>query len=62
MFKHVVIVLPGISGSVLTKGGKEVWGASTAAICRPLLVAETAFRSLAINGVDDPSLDDLGTA
>ena len=32
IFKHLVVVLPGISGSVLSKDGKEVWGASTVAI------------------------------
>ena len=31
-FPDVVVVLPGISGSVLTKDGKEVWGTSSGAI------------------------------
>jgi hypothetical protein len=31
IFKDLVIVLPGISGSVLSKDGNEVWGASTIA-------------------------------
>jgi pimeloyl-ACP methyl ester carboxylesterase len=60
MFKHLVIVLPGISGSVLTKDGKEVWGTSTAAIWRAVTSGVDSIRSLAIQGIDDPSLDDLG--
>jgi Lecithin:cholesterol acyltransferase len=60
MFKHLVIVLPGISGSVLTKDGKEVWGTSTAAIWRAVTSGADSIRGLAIHGIDDPSLDDLG--
>jgi pimeloyl-ACP methyl ester carboxylesterase len=60
MFKHLVIVLPGISGSVLTKDGKEVWGTSTAAIWRAVTSGVDSIRGLAIHGIDDPSLDDLG--
>jgi pimeloyl-ACP methyl ester carboxylesterase len=60
MFKHLVIVLPGISGSVLTKDGKEVWGTSTAAIWRAVTSGVDSIRGLAIQGIDDPSLDDLG--
>ena len=60
MFEHLVIVLPGISGSVLSKDGKEVWGTSTAAIWRAVTSGGESIRALAIKGVDDPSLDDLG--
>ena len=60
MFEHVVVVLPGISGSVLSKDGTEVWGASTAAIWKAVTSGGDSIRSLAIKGVDDPSLDDLG--
>jgi pimeloyl-ACP methyl ester carboxylesterase len=60
IFKDLVIVLPGISGSVLSKDGKEVSGASTAAIWQAVTSSGDSIRSLAINGVDDPSLDDLG--
>ncbi len=60
IFKDLVIVLPGISGSVLSKDGKEIWGASTAAIWQAVTSSGDSIRSLAINGVDDPSLDDLG--
>ena len=60
MFKHLVIVLPGISGSVLSKNGKAVWGTSTAAIWQAVTTGGDSIRSLAIKGVDDASLDDLG--
>ena len=60
IFKDLVVVLPGISGSVLSKDGKEVWGASTAAIWKVVTSGGDSIRSLAIKGVDDPSLDDLG--
>jgi pimeloyl-ACP methyl ester carboxylesterase len=60
LFKHVVVVLPGISGSVLSKGGAEVWGTSTEAIWRAVTSGGGSIRDLTINGVDDPSLDDLG--
>jgi Lecithin:cholesterol acyltransferase len=60
VFKHLVVVLPGISGSVLSKDGKEVWGASTAAIWQAVTSGGDSIRSLAIKAVDDPSLDDLG--
>ncbi len=60
MFKHLVIVLPGISGSVLSKNGEEVWGTSTGAIWRAVTSGGQSVRDLAIQGVDDPSLDDLG--
>jgi hypothetical protein len=48
MFKDLVIVLPGISGSVLAKDGKEVWGASTAAIWKVVTSGGDSIRSLAI--------------
>ncbi len=60
MFKHLVIVLPGISGSVLAKNGEEVWGTSTGAIWRAVTSGGGSIRDLAIKGADDPSLDDLG--
>lgn len=60
IFKDLVIVLPGISGSVPSKDGKEVWGASTAAIWQAVTSGGESIRSLSIKGADDPSLDDLG--
>ena len=60
MYKHLVIVLPGISGSVLSRDGSEIWGTSTGAIWRAVTSGGDSIRDLAIKGVDDPSLDDLG--
>lgn len=60
IFKDLVIVLPGISGSVLSKDGKEVWGASTAAIWQAVTSGGESIRSLSIKGADDPSLEGLG--
>jgi hypothetical protein len=60
IFKDLVVVLPGISGSVLSKDGKEVWGASTVAIWQAVTSGGESIRSLSIKGADDPSLDDLG--
>ena len=60
MFKHVVVVLPGISGSVLTKNGAEVWGTSTGAIWRAVTSGGRSIRDLTIQGADDPERDDLG--
>jgi hypothetical protein len=59
IFEDLIIVLPGISGSVLSKDGKEVCGASTAAIWKAVTSGGGGIRSLAIQGMDDPSLDDL---
>jgi Lecithin:cholesterol acyltransferase len=59
MFKHLVVVLPGISGSVLSKDGNEVWGTSTEAIWRAVTSGGDSIRDLAVSGVDDPLLDDL---
>ena len=60
MYKNLVILLPGISGSVLSKDGKEVWGTSTEAIWRVVTSGGDAIRDLAIKGIDDPFADDLG--
>jgi pimeloyl-ACP methyl ester carboxylesterase len=60
IFKHLVIVLPGISGSVLSRDGVEIWGTSTGAIWRAVTSGGRSVRDLALKGVDDPTLDDLG--
>jgi hypothetical protein len=59
-FKDVVVVLPGISGSVLEKDGKEIWGTSTGAIWRAVTTGGDSINSLALGQVDDPQMDDLG--
>lgn len=56
----VVVVLPGIMGSVLKKDGKVVWGFSASALGSALFSLGGSIRkSLTLHG-DDPTLDDLG--
>lgn len=59
-YRHVVVVLPGITGSVLSKDGKEVWGASPATIFKAIATGGESIKSLALQAPDDPNLDDLG--
>jgi hypothetical protein len=55
---HIVVLLPGITGSVLARGGKEVWAASGSAVVRGLLSGAQSIRDLALHG--DSLEDDLG--
>jgi hypothetical protein len=58
--KDVVILLPGITGSVLRKNGTIVWGYSASTIGRALITQGTSMqRELALPD-DDPDVDDLG--
>jgi pimeloyl-ACP methyl ester carboxylesterase len=63
MAKHpmrdVVVLLPGILGSVLSRDGKEVWAPSGGAIRRALFSLLGSVKDLALH--DDPvDVDDLG--
>ncbi len=58
-FSDVVILLPGISGSALTKDGKVLWGTGAGGIWNALTTFGDSIRSLALSGDDDPTLDDL---
>jgi pimeloyl-ACP methyl ester carboxylesterase len=55
----VVVLLPGILGSVLTRDGKEVWAPSPGAIGRALWTLGRSVRSLTLDG-DPWERDDLG--
>lgn len=58
--RDLVIVVPGIMGSVLEKTGRgEVWSASAGATWRALSSGGASLRELAICG-DDTGADDLG--
>lgn len=59
-FPDLVVVLPGISGSVLAKDGREVWGTSSGAIWRVVSSGGESIKSLELTAPDDPTLDDLG--
>src|SRR5213594_4089651 len=56
----VIVLLPGITGSVLKKNGKVVWGYSASTIARALFTLGGSIeRDLALPH-DDPAVDDLG--
>jgi hypothetical protein len=57
--RDVVVVLPGITGSVLQKDGVDVWAISGRAIAKALFSLGDSLRELQIKG-DDPEIDDLG--
>jgi pimeloyl-ACP methyl ester carboxylesterase len=57
--KDIVVLLPGITGSVLQKDGNDVWAFSGGAAIRALLSLGDSIKDLELQG-DDPELDDLG--
>lgn len=54
----VVILLPGISGSVLQKDGKTLWGPDLSGVWGAIQTRGDSIRSLMMHG-DDPDLDDI---
>ena len=59
-FGDVIILLPGITGSVLQRGGKDVWAISPGAAIAALFTLGRSIKDLEIRGMDDPAKDDLG--
>ena len=57
--KDVVVLLPGITGSVLQKDGKDVWALNGGAAVQALLSLGGSITGLALDG-DSPDADDLG--
>jgi pimeloyl-ACP methyl ester carboxylesterase len=57
--KDVVVLLPGILGSVLQHNGKDAWAMNTGALLRGLFSLGHSVTSLALDG-DDPAKLDLG--
>jgi hypothetical protein len=55
----VVVLLPGIMGSVLRKDNRDVWALSGGAILSGLRTLGGSVRDLALRG-DPPDVDDLG--
>src|SRR5690242_1005693 len=53
----LIIILPGIMGSVLTKHGRDLWAPSLSAVSR-VLQRETMLRDLMLDG-DDPEREVL---
>lgn len=58
--RNMLIVLPGITGSVLAKDGKEIWGDSLQAVWQGLTSRGQSLQNMALTAPDDPNLDDLG--
>jgi pimeloyl-ACP methyl ester carboxylesterase len=59
----LIVVIPGITGSVLERNGKEVWGLSGEAIARNLLSLGHNFKHLAVpQGIGDQEPNDGVTA
>ena len=55
----VIVLLPGILGSVLAKDGRDVWAPSAGAVLGGLTSLGGNIKDLALAG-DDPAVDDLG--
>ena len=57
--RDVVVLVPGITGSVLQKDGKDLWAISGQAAWGMLTSLGASLRQLKLAG-DDPDMDDLG--
>jgi hypothetical protein len=55
----VVILLPGITGSVLRKDNQEIWGLSTASVLHAIRTLGRSINTLKLHD-DPPDVDDLG--
>jgi pimeloyl-ACP methyl ester carboxylesterase len=55
----VIVLLPGILGSVLERDGRDVWAMSAGAAWRAILSLGHNVEDLELHG-DDPAVDDLG--
>lgn len=55
----VVVLLPGILGSVLARDGHDVWAVSPGAAWRAIASLGHSVQDLELHG-DDPAVDDLG--
>src|SRR5712691_10463431 len=56
--RDIVILLPGITGSVLQKKGKDIWAPSGKAIWQTLTSKGESLQQLELKG-DDPEIDNL---
>jgi hypothetical protein len=57
--QDIVVLLPGITGSVLERDGREIWGTSAGAVLRGLLSGGQIVRDLTLAN-DDPDSDNIG--
>ncbi|HSP79509.1 MAG TPA: hypothetical protein VLQ93_13315, partial [Myxococcaceae bacterium] len=60
VIKDVVVLLPGLLGSVLEREGKEIWGLSTGAFFRALMSLGGSIHSLTLRGDSGGELADDG--
>ena len=58
-FSDVVVVIPGIGGSVLARQGRELWAPRPGAALRAVLSLGSSIKDLELDG-DDPTAADLG--
>ena len=54
--RDIVVLLPGIMGSVLQKDGKDIWAISDQTIWRALTSLGSARQHVTL-GDDDPEID-----
>jgi pimeloyl-ACP methyl ester carboxylesterase len=57
--EDLVVLIPGIGGSALSKDGTEVWSFTVGAALRGVLTLGRSIKTLELAG-DDPEADDLG--
>ncbi len=57
--RDVVVLIPGIAGSVLQRDGRDLWALSAGAALRAVLSLGGNIQRLTLDG-DDPDADDLG--
>src|SRR5262245_12634718 len=57
--RDVIVLLPGITGSVLQKNGRYVWAVTGGSALNALLTLGDDIRELALDD-DPPDVDDLG--
>ena len=57
--RDVIVLLPGITGSVLQRNGRDVWAVSGSSALNALLTLGDSIRELALEE-DPPDVDDLG--
>ena len=58
--RDIVVILPGITGSVLQKNGKDIWAISGQAAWEFLKTRGGSTQKLKLNHHDDPEAEDLG--
>ena len=58
--RDILVILPGLTGSVLEQKGRKIWAPLPHALVTYLRSLGKSLDALRIKGVDDPDRDDLG--